>query len=58
MKEKTGKAIQFTGYPLKIVEPKNAPIAVVKPLSGEKEIQRIQANDPCNWDIDWFMNYE
>jgi len=63
MKTQHEATIQFSGYPLRIVEtpqkPKQFELMIVKSstdwqLSSLKNI----ANDPKNWDIDWFNSYE
>ena len=63
MKTQHETPIQFSGYPLSIVEKtqkiKKAELTVVKPspeliLNSKEAI----ANDPDNWDIDWFNSYE
>jgi hypothetical protein len=64
MKTQQEATIQFSGYPLSIVETKQKikqfELTVVKPstdlqTSGKKN---SIANDPENWDIDWFNSYE
>ena len=66
MKDLTRAAIQYSGYPLSIAEPKTKTekktgLYVIKP-----EVYRITTfiqknritNDPHNWDVDWFSGYE
>lgn len=64
MKTQQEATIHFSGYPLSIVEPmqknKKSEPAVMKsiidlPISFTKS---TIANDPKNWDIDWFNSYE
>jgi hypothetical protein len=64
MKTQHEATIQFSGYPLRIVETdqksKQFTLRAVKsstdwPLSSQKN---YIANDPKNWDIDWFNSYE
>ena len=65
MKAQSEATIQFSGYPLNIVETKEkitkAALIVVKP-STEKQNSPLQkdfiTNDPENWDSEWFGNYE
>lgn len=64
MKTQHEATIQFSGYPLSIVEAdkkvKRNELALVRPIhylqiaSPKSSI----ANDPRNWDIDWFNSYE
>jgi hypothetical protein len=64
MKTQHEATIQFSGYPLRIVETdhksKQFKLMAVKfstdsPLSPQKN---YIGNDPKNWDIDWFNSYE
>jgi len=64
MKTQYEATIQFSGYPLRIVETsqksKQFVLSVVKhstdwQISSQKN---YIANDPKNWDIDWFNSYE
>ncbi len=63
MKTQHEKSIQFSGYPLSIVETKQEikkmELTVVKPLHAQPHSQKTSiTNDPGNWDIDWFNSYE
>lgn len=63
MKTQHETPIQFSGYPLSIVETKQeikkVELTVVKPLHAQIPTQKNSiANDPMNWDIDWFNSYE
>jgi len=64
MKTQQEVAIQFSGYPLSIVEinqkRKQIELTVVKPsLNPQDSNSRNSiANDPKNWDVDWFNSYE
>jgi hypothetical protein len=64
MKTQQEATIQFSGYPLSIVETqqenKMIEFSVIKsapdfPFSFQKN---SIANDPKNWDVDWFNSYE
>lgn len=64
MKTQHEATIQFSGYPLSIVETqqkiKNFELTAIKP---QRDLQisspkNSMANDPKNWDIDWFNSYE
>jgi len=64
MKTQHEATIQFSGYPLTIVETKqkikNFGLTAIKP---QRDLQisppkNSIANDPKNWDIDWFNSYE
>lgn len=64
MKTQHETTIQFSGYPLRMVETdqksKQHKLRVVKSfteLSPSSQKNYI-ANDPKNWDIDWFNSYE
>jgi hypothetical protein len=64
MKTQHEPTIQFSGYPLNIVETKpkfnRVELKVVKSLSDTQNLspRNIMVNDPTNWDIDWFNSYE
>ncbi|MFL5740477.1 MAG: hypothetical protein ACJ75B_09700 [Flavisolibacter sp.] len=65
MKDQSQAAIQFSGYPLMMVEPKlktrQTGLTVVKPKPDQTttSIQKNEiSNDPRNWDVDWFGDYE
>jgi hypothetical protein len=64
MKTQHEATIQFSGYPLSIVE--------IQPTINKVELTVIKSsrdlqisppknsivNDPMNWDVDWFNSYE
>lgn len=56
------EATMFSGYPLTAVDTKQkkAELIVVKPSEMlPLPLSKISvANDPENWDVDWFSNYE
>jgi len=64
MKTQPEATIQFSGYPLRIVETnqkiKKVELSVVKSsLDSQLILQKNSiANDPKNWGIDWFNSYE
>jgi hypothetical protein len=63
MKTQHETTIQFSGYPLSIVEnkqkTKQVELTIVKPSLHEVSLQKNSiTNDPKNWDIDWFNSYE
>ena len=64
MKAQQENTIQFSGYPLRIVETnpkiKKAELTVVKSLMDFQISPQKNSitNDPKNWDIDWFNSYE
>lgn len=63
MKTQPEATIQFSGYPLSIVEPeqenKKPELIVVKSPNSKTSLQKDSiANDPKNWDVDWFTSYE
>jgi hypothetical protein len=62
MKTQQEATIQFSGYPLSIVETqtsKKVELTVVKPSAEQiNDTKSSIANDPKNWDIDWFNSYE
>ena len=66
MKDQTGAAIQYSGYPLTIVELKQKPrqykLTIVKLEINHRQTTSIQdskiTNDPRNWDETWFNGYE
>lgn len=64
MKTQQEGTIQFSGYPLTIIETKptvkNTELAVLK-FQQSREFPPSKnsiANDPKNWDVDWFNSYE
>ena len=65
MKHSANELLYFSGYPLKLakeepIEEKNTkPILVVikLPVSIQETIKEITDN-PLNWDLNWFNNYE
>jgi len=59
------QAIQYSGYPLSIADFKQKPkkkgeMAVVKTANDQTTSvqENIISNDPKNWDLTWFNNYE
>lgn len=61
MKDRTGIAIQFSGYPLKVVEvnrPSKLKIIKSKNIYLPAQSKLNIADDPKYWDVDWFNNYE
>jgi hypothetical protein len=60
------QALQFTGYPLCVVEIKQKPkklssLSVVKDETSKETQPNPKskvANDPQNWDEQWFSSYE
>ena len=62
MKTQQEATIQFSGYPLSIVETqtsKKVELNIIKPSPEQIPDAKISiANDPKNWDIDWFNSYE
>ncbi|HWJ92891.1 MAG TPA: hypothetical protein VNR87_17370 [Flavisolibacter sp.] len=65
MKDHSQTAIQFSGYPLTLVEPSQkkweVKLSVIKPVVyGPTTLiqQNKISNDPQNWDEDWFGGYE
>ena len=66
MKQRSQSAIQYSGYPLSVIEKKQAVIktsVVQMPrsqgLAPTTFIQKNQiSNDPRNWDVNWFGSYE
>jgi hypothetical protein len=65
MKAQPETTIQFSGYPLSIAEKKpkvaKPEMAIIKSATSHltTSIQENSiANDPKNWDVDWFNGYE
>jgi hypothetical protein len=64
MKTQPETTIQFSGYPLRIVQenPKTlkTELTVVKAAMGTAtpSAGELLANNPQNWDVDWFNSYE
>ena len=63
MKAQSEATIQFSGYPLSIVEKKPAftsGLTVVRSTNNQQTIVKGNAitNDPKYWDVDWFNGYE
>jgi hypothetical protein len=59
------QAIQYSGYPLSIADLKQKPkkkgeMAVVKTANDQTSFVQENniSNDPKNWDLTWFNNYE
>lgn len=63
MKAQSEATIQFSGYPLSVVERKfsrKPELTVVKSINSDQTRLDYNAitNDPKNWDVDWFNSYE
>ena len=64
MKDRSQLAIQYSGYPLSVAELKQKPskpgMTVVKSVDDQTtSVQKNRiTNDPVNWDVNWFNNYE
>jgi hypothetical protein len=63
MKAQLETTIQFSGYPLRIVETKQkikkVELIIVKPLDDlPASLKNPVTNNPENWDVDWFNSYE
>ncbi|MGZ3844455.1 MAG: hypothetical protein ACXVLT_09640 [Flavisolibacter sp.] len=64
MKTQHESPIQFSGYPLRIVlddvSIPNTDLIVVKSPDGTATlpVEESLANNPKNWDVDWFNSYE
>lgn len=61
MKERTGKALQFSGYPLRVAKAPEPPkLNVIKADNqpGFVPLALPITDDPQYWDIGWFLNYE
>ena len=64
MKTQQEATIQFSGYPLSVVETKqklkNPELTLVKSSTDlqASSLKNSIVNDPKNWDIDWFNSYE
>lgn len=64
MKTQHETPIQFSGYPLRIVYDDvsipNTDLIVVKSPDGTTAlpVEESLANNPKNWDVDWFNSYE
>lgn len=63
MKTQHEATIQFSGYPLSVVETKQkinkVEQTIVRPLLLKVSNQKNSiTNDPKNWDLDWFNSYE
>jgi len=63
MKAQSEATIQFSGYPLSIVEKKprlKSELTVVRSTNNHQTGVNTNAiaNDPKNWDVDWFNGYE
>lgn len=63
MKQLSINALPFNAYQLTIVE-KKASLSILTKIKNEKNdpttsIQKNKtSNDPNNWDVNWFGNYE
>lgn len=66
MKDQSGAAIQYSGYPLTIVQlkikPSQTKLTLIKPEVNHRQTISIQenkiTNDPKSWDDNWFNGYE
>jgi hypothetical protein len=64
MKTQQEATIYFRGYPLSIIEPnqktKKNESGIVKSMEKLNTFSSKDsiANDPKNWDVDWFNSYE
>lgn len=64
MKTQQEATIHFSGYPLSIVEltqkTKKSEPAVIKSITDLhiSSTKNSIANDPKNWDVEWFNSYE
>lgn len=64
MKTQNEATIQFSGYPLSIAKTpqkiKTIELTVIKSSPGLQlpSSENSIANDPKNWDVDWFNSYE
>ena len=66
MKSQAQAALQFSGYPLRIVPDRKASVKrmpsnfMVSKIVSSKLITQVNklVNAPINWDVDWFQNYE
>jgi hypothetical protein len=65
MKDHSQVAIQYSGYPLSIADLQQKPkkkgeLAVLKAANDQTtSVQENKiTNDPGNWDMTWFNNYE
>jgi hypothetical protein len=64
MKTQQEATIYFSGYPLSPIEPnqktKKNESAIIKSLGKMNAFPSKDsiANDPKNWDVDWFNSYE
>jgi hypothetical protein len=66
MKSQSEATIQFSGYPLNVVEKKQkfqrTELIVIRSSVFNQTTISIQrnplSNDPGNWDLDWFNGYE
>jgi hypothetical protein len=67
MKTQSSSALQFSGYPFRVIEdnvsyPEAKPYLKVAIKNEQKANSSLVANpavnNPQNWDNDWFGNYE
>jgi hypothetical protein len=63
MKAQSEATIRFSGYPLRIVEAKQknarAELIVIRSSAVPSPLTKNKVtNDPVNWDVSWFANYE
>ncbi|HJW16971.1 MAG TPA: hypothetical protein VJ499_07615 [Flavisolibacter sp.] len=65
MKHSANESLYFSGYPLKVAKEeaiadnntKAIMVVVKQPISIPQAIKEITDN-PSNWDLHWFSNYE
>ncbi|MGN6165475.1 MAG: hypothetical protein ACTHOF_13140 [Flavisolibacter sp.] len=65
MKNQSGALLYFSGYPPGIVDASDqktkkvkANLSFIKPNTGNVKKNNDVANNPKNWDENWFGNYE
>jgi hypothetical protein len=63
MKAQSEATIRFSGYPLRIVDTKQknarAELIVIRSSAYPFSFTKNKVtNDPGNWDVNWFANYE
>ena len=66
MKDQSGTAIQYSGYPLTVVQLKEKirqpKLTLIRPEINHRQTISIQenkiTNDPKSWDDNWFNGYE
>lgn len=67
MKTQSSSALQYSGYPLRVIEDnvsyplQDAYLKVIKRDHAKSHsglITNPKVNDPHTWDAEWFCNYE